>query len=181
MIDALVEHRMKKLQQFDSWQESKHPRDGQGRFIKKLHTVQITDEHLKYLPSDLNNTNELKEVLLDILRKKTVMIKHTGKKVIFTRDGIQSSLKMRNPIARKIYLALPDLIENATFDEHEPNEKGHKVGKIKGYDKYEVKANLDGQDYLVKIKIEIPERYENDVFKKDDRYYFHSVEEISLT
>lgn len=35
MIDALVEHRMKKLQQFDSWQKSKHPRDEQGRFVEK--------------------------------------------------------------------------------------------------------------------------------------------------
>lgn len=61
------------------------------------------------------------------------------------------------------------------------NTEERKVGKIKGYDKYEVYANLEGQDYLVKIKIEIPERYENDRHEKNDSYYFHSVTEISLT
>ena len=35
IIDALVEHRMKNSRLFDSWQESKHPRDDQGRFIEK--------------------------------------------------------------------------------------------------------------------------------------------------
>ena len=35
IIDALVEHRMRNSRLFDSWQESKHPRDDQGRFIEK--------------------------------------------------------------------------------------------------------------------------------------------------
>lgn len=148
-----------------------------------LDIVEIKQEHLKDLPDDLTNTPQLKKILLAKLRAKPVINKYDHRKIIFTADGIQSSLKMRNPIARKIYLALPELIESAKFVWHEKNDdvnKPHKIGVIKGYDWYWVKAKLGISEYLVKIKIEVPERHENDRFNKDDRYYFHSVEEISL-
>ena len=163
------------------------PRDGDGKFSESggggsggasSSTVEITNEHIEGMPADLTDTPKLKEFLLEKLRDKPVVNKATGGKIIFTRNGIESSLKNRNPLARKMYLALPELLEQAKPMGSEDNHKEHKDGRIDRYDLYHATANMDGEKYEVTIKVEVPVRSENDRWAKDDRYYYHSIQGV---
>lgn len=166
-----------------NFSESDHPRDDDGKFSSEgggasSSTVEITNEHIDGMPADLTDTPKLKEFLLEKLRDKPVVNKATGGKIIFTRNGIESSLKNRNPLARKMYLALPELLEQAKPMGSEDNHKEHKDGRIDRYDLYHATASMDGEKYEVTIKVEVPVRSENDRWAKDDRYYYHSIQGV---
>ncbi|MFV0410054.1 MAG: hypothetical protein ACK5LJ_10285 [Paracoccus sp. (in: a-proteobacteria)] len=133
------------------------------------------------MPSDLSNTADLKKYLLDNLRGKTVVNQATGRKVGFFRPGIESSLKTRSLTVRKMYMALPELIENAVPINYEENTKeGKQHRQIAGYSLLQATAKMDGEEYLVNIKVDKMKNDEDGNPIRDDGYYYHGIEDVKI-
>ena len=82
-----------------------------------LPLVEVTEQHLKDLPDDLTDTAALKKLLLDKLRATPpVFNANLNGYVEFYRGGIESALKTRSDLVRKLFLALPDILRYAVID-----------------------------------------------------------------
>jgi hypothetical protein len=105
-----------------------------------------------------------------------VINKQTGNEIGIYKVGLESSLKNRKLIARRLYAILPQLLENAfSSGEHIENTKPEAKPNIAGYENYHATAKIDGKIYLVKIIVDLV----NDK-TRGRGYYYHQVEDIAL-
>ncbi|TQC96401.1 hypothetical protein FK216_11985 [Moraxellaceae bacterium AER2_44_116] len=139
----------------------------------------LKPRHLSELPNNLSDTAALQTVLLAKLRgKPPVKNKPTGSSIAFFRAGIQSSLKSRSVIVRKLYMALPEMLEIAIPDGFETNDKRDKKIGISGYKIFKIYVQDEQHRYLVKIKVDVPDLGEDGQTIRADGYYYHGIEEI---
>lgn len=142
-------------------------------------TFTLEDRHVKELPEDLTNTKAMSEFLLRRLRAlPPVVNRPTGRSISFFRPGIESSLKSKSEIVRKLYLALPGMLRIAVPDGFEHNEKKGKKPGIDIYRIFRVRVADGNSSYLVRIKVDVPDLGEDGSPIRNDGYYYHGIESV---
>ena len=101
--------------------------------------------------------------------------KQTGNEIGFYRDGIESSVKNRKLLSRRLYAILPQLLKESAYAGYEENTKLDKKPHVLGYETYYAAVSIGGKVYSVRIAVD---RIKNDV--RGRGYYYHQVEDVSL-
>ncbi|MDO9214743.1 MAG: LPD23 domain-containing protein [Methylococcales bacterium] len=121
------------------------------------------------------SVRELVRYLLNKYRDLKVKNKATGNEIRFYREGVESSVKNRNLLAKRVYAVLPQLLAESSYDGYADNTKQDKKPHILGYETYSTKVEIDGAVYPVKILVDL---VKNNV--RGRGYYYHQVEDITL-
>lgn len=144
-----------------------------------LPVIELNQSHTDPLPSNLGDTHALATVLLETLRKMGPVINQpTGQHIEFYRNGIQSSLKSRNPDVRRMYLALPDMLRVARHVGTEPNRKRDVKPRIVSYEHFKVMVKDGVRVFEVLIKVDVSEPDEYTGTRRSNGYYFHGIESV---
>lgn len=123
----------------------------------------------------LEKSRLLSRYLLNKYRGLSVINKDTGYSIGVYRNGLESSLKNRKPMARRLYAILPQMLEHAVLMRYEENIKRDGKPGVAGYETYVVPVEIDGKRYSARLLV--------DVVKNEARgrgYYYHQVEEAAL-
>jgi predicted ABC-type ATPase len=123
---------------------------------------------------DLKDADALEKWVLEHLPEGgSVHVDSTGSDVGFSNTNLKASIKRRGAAQRKAYAGLRDLIAKAEYFNFEPTDERH-AHRVVGQDVYFAAMSIGGNDYSVKIKV--------DVAKKDrvETYKDHKVSEIQI-
>ena len=121
----------------------------------------------------LKDTRGLAKTLLARLRDKKVVVRDNGVEVGFYRSGIEAALKNKKPLARQLFSAIENVIENAVYYSNEENtDKENKPG-VEAYDTYYSAAIIDGKPYAVRIVVDVVKD-----MVRGQGYYYHQIKEI---
>ncbi len=134
--------------------------------LRKSEPVEISGE--EYKGKYELNRDSAKQWLKENVRGEYV-IADTGERIEVSGKGIEkvTSHSIGNKAHMQSLVAIPQLIENATFIEERPNEKAN--GKYDSYRYYVCGLKIGGVDYTVKVTIGV---------KQGKKYYDHALTEI---
>jgi len=135
--------------------------------------IPLIDDPL--MPVD-GDAKTLAKYLLNKYRNIKETNTQTGYEIGFYRDGIETSVKNRKIVSRRLYAILPQLLRESAYTGYEENTKTETKKHILGYETYYAAVTIDGKVYSVRIVVD---RVKNDI--RGRGYYYHQVEDIALS
>ena len=120
------------------------------------------------LPVNLSDTKEIRKYFFDHFKGREVEIKSDGRLVLFTRQGLEDTLKRRGE-HRKSFSALDSIIEESYPVGYEIVDDRHKEKRkdLKGQFVYAALLDINGEHYIAAIKL--------DDTAADNRAYFKDI------
>lgn len=120
------------------------------------------------LPVNLSDTKEIRKYFFDHFKGREVEIKSDGRLVLFTRQGLEDTLKRRGE-HRKSFSALDSIIEESYPVGYEIVDDRHKKKRpdLKGQFVYAALLDINGEHYIAAIKL--------DDTAADNRAYFKDI------
>ena len=140
--------------------------DGQKRFSRAPNPdakVKIVDGENEPEFKNLK-TSEIKNYLRDKYQGREVTIKSDGTIVLFTRNGLESTLKKRGNHRRALH-GLDKLVEESHFTRWEDNDGQEKHKGLEGQLVYTGAIRLKDGIYGVELKLDVPIASERTHFK----------------
>jgi hypothetical protein len=137
-----------------------------------LGSYQMKDENDN--PIDMKNFKAIRKWIIDNLRERTVEVLDDGGEQFYTVKNLQASFKKKRGLFhQEVYAALDDVIRYALYDTSIPTDERHK-NRLWGQDVYYSAVMIDGKQYRVELRLDIP-RDKNNTSYKD-----HSVKKIRI-
>ena len=120
------------------------------------------------LPVDITDTREIRKYLFEHFKGKEVEIKSDGRLILFTRQGLEDTLKRRGE-HRNSFSALDSIIEESYPVGYEIIDDRHKKKRkdLKGQFVYAALLDINGEHYIAAIKL--------DDTATDNRAYFKDI------
>jgi hypothetical protein len=142
-----------------------------------INPSEIVDENGNAI--DLNDTTKLSEWLLKKYQGRMVDVIDDGRSVAFARKGLEASLKRRGDGHRQMYADLESLIVNGIYAGYEPGDSKHE--NVDRQNIYYAAAEIRGQIYGIRFKIDIFKGYEKEAGKYKDHKIVVLAMEKSLS